>query len=165
MLLAIIVGILIAIFVLFEWWGRQPYVYKNVPAEELRTFLRTLIEDRNETGLLFIRPTGAPSDDWLIQFAKYGRSDAQGIRFAFPDAPWSASVFEAVHHSLREEGFPVFLEETGDAPVTRFAVVNLGPNDEEAVRLARIVLQVMGFGESQLRVWFEGLSPGVSANS
>ena len=109
---------------------------------------------------MFVQPETVVGTEPFLQFTKYDAHRNPGLRFAFPLAPWSELFFERVVSSLQASGYPVITEETGDTPVRRFAIVNLGKDVNQAGSLALAALSAMGHDGHKLKVWYEGVGPG-----
>lgn len=156
----IVAVVILVLFLWFEWWGRKPYLHEALDLGELRSFF-TLLLDRGQNGsLMFVSPSDSEEQDCFLQFVVYGSPGRHDIRFAHPDASWSSGTFEAVQRRLRELGYTVVIQRTGDSSVPRFAIVNLGQDVDAASRLTTEALNVFGYESPAVDIWFEKVGPG-----
>lgn len=159
MTIAALLAVVVVLALLFEWWGRKPIIHRGIEVSELPSFFGTLLERGFEGGMMFVQPEDVAEGEPFLQFTKYGTDAQPGLRFAFPDAPWSKSVFSRVIDELSARGYPVIMEETGEPPVQRFAIVTLGRGLHQASDVAATALSVMGH-EGRLKIWYKGVGPG-----
>lgn len=149
---------LLALLLLGVAWlwivGRRPAYYLHRSLGAFEPALRQLAEVMKIGAVYVIEQEGSPH---FLQFVRR----EEGVRFGFPDAPWSRPFFEPVARSLAEAGVPTEVVPTADAVTARFLHADLHGTAAEigaaAIRVARLAAAAMGLGEeAAYRGHYEG---------
>jgi len=151
----VVIGLVVILFLLFNWWGNKPAIHRGITYAELPRYFEALLQRGVIGGQVFVRvKSGEPA---VLPFVKYATTTASGIRLVLSRNAGSEPFIEAVTATLAAGGFLVRMGEPRKVRQGRLAVVDLGRNVAEAVRLVEMVGRSHAGGEDTVDVWFKGL--------
>ena len=162
-----IVGIVIvALMILFRWWGKKPVKYRiNLGQGDFQNYLETLLHRGYDRGFMIIE---APDRKRFIQFSKYIKDrKCVGLQFDFPCGPWSAEYFEPLKSLLNRRNYEYEIQKVNPSPklklsdqVSEFIVVDLKQDLDSASELSRLVLlEIFRIDATDTAIiWFMGIS-------
>ncbi len=132
-------------------WSRTAHtgadLWEGVSPTGLERHLDRLLRGDARGSVLTIR-RGRSEGDGFVQFARYEERRTSGLRFAFPLAPWTGSVYPKLKHRLDERGFEAVTVPPGSpGAVEEFLLVDCGADIGEATRVAVLAADVV-FGAS-----------------
>lgn len=155
----VLAGIVILGLACLQLFGNRPAYHRHRTLAAYEPALQQL------AGLMQVGAIYIIERERSAAFLQFVR-DAEGLRFAFPDAPWSRDQFEAVVRELGRAGVRAEVGSEDGAEVRRFLAVELRGTAEEvgaeAVRVARLAAAAMGIPEEdRFKGHYEGgMDPG-----
>lgn len=139
----------------FSWWGRQPFIHREVARADLLEFVDVLVDRGTIGARMLVRPVEVPPIP--LQVIKYGSPESWGLRFALP----LVSTHElALASAVRGGGFPAVDVPPNSEESRPFLVVNLGQDRRELVRLIEHASDALGAHDSVAELWFEDVPAG-----
>lgn len=163
----LIIGlIVVALLILFSWWGKRPVRYRiNLAQGDFHRYLEVLLYRGYDRGFMIME---APDRRRFIQFSKYIKNEKNvGLQFDFPRAPWSEEYFGSLKAVLDQRDYEYQIQHVNPSPkhrlenqVSEFLVVDLGQYLDKASELSKLVfLEVFKLNPSDtVALWFVHIS-------